>query len=83
MNFLCMRNLLLNNAWQELVQNTTFYLNHGRQPRAPLSVSRQRGRTLPSKRKKNLLLLLHSTCKPQLRVPKYARSMHSKPEALP
>ncbi len=26
----------INNAWQESVQNTPFYLNHGRHPRTPL-----------------------------------------------
>ena len=38
----------INNAchWQESVQNTLFYLNHGRHPRTPLGVSL--GRTLPS-----------------------------------
>ena len=25
----------INNAWQESVQNTPFYLNHGRHPRTP------------------------------------------------
>ncbi len=39
----------INNAWQESVQNTPFYLNHGRHPRTPLSASLERGRTLPSK----------------------------------
>ena len=36
----------VNNAWQESVQNTPFYLNHGRHPRTPLGASL--GRTLPS-----------------------------------
>ena len=36
----------VNNAWQESVQNTPFYLNQGRHPRTPLGASL--GRTLPS-----------------------------------
>ena len=39
----------INNAWQESMQNTPFYLNHGRHPRTPSSASLERGRTLPSK----------------------------------
>ena len=40
----------INDAQQESVQNTPFYLNHGRHLRPPLSVSLERGRVLPSKR---------------------------------
>ncbi len=39
-----------NNAWQESVQNTPFYLNHGCHPRKPSRASPERGRTLPLKR---------------------------------
>ncbi len=41
----------INNAWQRSVQNTPFYLNHGRHPKPPFSASLERGRTLPSKSK--------------------------------
>ena len=41
----------INNAWQESVQNTPFFLNHGRHPRTPLGASLERGRGTPSKSK--------------------------------
>ena len=41
----------INNAWQEPVQNTPFFLNHGRHPRTPLGASLKRGRGTPSKGK--------------------------------
>ena len=72
----------INNASQESVQNAPFYLNHGRHSRPPLSASLERGRTLPSKSKILLLLLLHSTCKPQVHVLKHACSMHSKGRSI-
>ena len=36
----------VNSAWQDSVQNTSFYLNHGRHPKTPLGASL--GRTHPS-----------------------------------
>ncbi len=41
----------ISNARQKPVQNTPFYLNHGRHPRTFLSALLERGRTLPSKSK--------------------------------
>ena len=36
----------INNAWQDSVQNIPYCLNHGRNPRTPLSTSLERVRTL-------------------------------------
>jgi len=38
----------INNAWQESVQNTPFFLNHGRHPRTPLDTVLQEGGPAPS-----------------------------------
>ncbi len=38
----------VNSPWQKSVQNTPFYLNHGRRPGMPWSASLESGRTLHS-----------------------------------
>ncbi len=78
LNFLVRTQFDIINAWQEPLQNTPFYLDHGRHPRTPLSTLLGRGTCYLQKVSILLLLLLDSTCKTQRHVPKHACSMHSK-----
>ena len=54
----------IDDAWQESVQNTPFYLGHGCHPRTFFSASLETRGSYLQEVKSLLLLLLHSTWKP-------------------